>query len=64
MKKKTNVDWEFPSIYDIIDRMSFKWLLGDEEEKPKSKKESVELDENINKKSTKKMTKKKVKDKP
>ena len=53
MKKKAIVDWEFPSIYDIIDRMSFKWLLGDEEEKPK-----------IKKTSTKKMTKKKIKDKP
>ncbi len=33
-------DWEIPSIFDIIDRMEFKWLVGstdNKQEEPKKK---------------------------
>ena len=32
-KKETNplTDWELPTIWEIIDRMSFSWLFGEEE---------------------------------
>lgn len=38
-KKENNplTDWELPTIWDIIDRMSFKWLLGWEEEDERSR---------------------------
>ena len=31
-KKETNplTDWELPTIWEIIDRMSFSWLFGEE----------------------------------
>jgi hypothetical protein len=33
-------DWEIPTIWDIIDRMEFKWLFGEEKkiEEPKKTK--------------------------
>ncbi len=35
-KKETNplTDWELPTIWDIIDRMEFKWLFGEVKEEP------------------------------
>ena len=34
--KQTNplTDWELPTIWDIIDRMEFKWLFGEVKEEP------------------------------
>ena len=36
-KKETNplTDWEIPTIWEIIDRMEFKWLFGEVKEEPK-----------------------------
>tara|TARA_R100001443_G_scaffold102287_1_gene110422 strand:+ start:298 stop:462 length:165 start_codon:yes stop_codon:yes gene_type:complete len=51
MKKKESnpiTDWEIPTIWEIIDRMEFKWLFGEVKEEPK-------------KKTTRKMKSKKVK---
>jgi|TARA_R100001015_G_C4614452_1_gene170296 hypothetical protein len=35
-KKETNplTDWEIPTIWEIIDRMEFKWLFGEVKEEP------------------------------
>tara|TARA_R110001583_G_scaffold54889_2_gene167592 strand:- start:100 stop:348 length:249 start_codon:yes stop_codon:yes gene_type:complete len=38
-KKESNqsTDWEIPTIWEIIDRMSFKWLLGwDDDERARN----------------------------
>ena len=40
MKKKESnplTDWEIPTIWEIIDRMEFKWLFGEVKEEPKKK---------------------------
>jgi hypothetical protein len=50
-KQEGFMDWELPSIYDIIDRMSFSWLFGEEKTEPEPAKKK--------KKTRKKASKKK-----
>ena len=51
-KQEGFMDWELPSIYDIIDRMSFSWLFGEEKTEPEPAKKKK-------KKTRKKASKKK-----
>ncbi len=51
--KQTNplTDWELPTIWDIIDRMEFKYLFGEEKKSEEPKKKKRKYTKRSNKKS-------------
>ena len=49
-QSNSQIDWDIPSIFDIIDRMEFKWLVGSSKKKQEESKKKRKYTKRSNKK--------------